>query len=71
MPGLQVFHVLTAIIDRLGAEVQPFTSGFLQLLPTVWQQADGQPLVRMQARPFCTAGRLQTLAGCCGGQAQL
>ena len=45
---LQIFHVLAAIIERLGADVQPFTSGFLQLLPTVWQQAEGQQLVQMQ-----------------------
>ena len=45
---LQIFHVLAAIIERLGADVQPFTSGFLQLLPTVWQQAEGQQMVQMQ-----------------------
>ena len=48
---MQIFHVLTAIIERLGVEVQPFTGGFLQLLPLVWQQAEDQPLVRMQAGP--------------------
>ena len=48
-PVSQIFHVLTAIIERLGAEVQPFAAGFLQLLPSVWQQAEGQPMVRMQA----------------------
>ena len=45
---MQTFHVLAAIIERLGADVQPYTSGFLQLLPTVWQQAEGQQLVQMQ-----------------------
>ena len=55
-------HVLTAIIERLGAEVQPFTGGFLQLLPEVWQQAERQPLVRMQACPHL---QLQCHAACC------
>ena len=45
---MQIFHVLAAIIERLGSDVQPYTAGFLQLLPSVWQQAEGMPLVRLQ-----------------------
>ena len=48
---MQIFHVLEAIIGRLGSDAQPFTQGFLQLLPSVWQQAEGQQLVRMQVQP--------------------
>ena len=45
---VQIFHVLAAIIERLGSDVQPYTAGFLSLLPAVWQQAEGMPLVRLQ-----------------------
>lgn len=49
---LQVFNLFNLIIERLGDNVKPYGPGILQLLPTVWQQAEGQSLLRIQA---CTA----------------
>ncbi|CAL8468538.1 g8078 [Coccomyxa elongata] len=45
---LQVFHVFNMIIERLADGVRPFAEGILQLLPSVWQRAEGQSLLRIQ-----------------------
>ena len=41
---------MNLIIDRLGDSVKPFAEGLLQLLPEVWQDAEGQSLLRIQVR---------------------
>ena len=47
---LQVFNLFNLIIERLGDDVRPYGPGILQLLPAVWQQAEGQSLLRIQVR---------------------
>jgi hypothetical protein len=51
LPLSQVFSLLNLIIERLGPDVRPFCDGILQLLPRVWQAAEGQSLLRIQVRP--------------------
>ena len=41
---------MNLIIGRLGDSVKPFAEGLLQLLPEVWQDAEGQSLLRIQVR---------------------
>ncbi|KAL4857594.1 Importin-11 [Chlorella vulgaris] len=45
---LAVFSLLDLIVDRLSEGVKPYAPGLLALLPSVWQQAEGQSLLRMQ-----------------------
>ncbi len=47
----QAFNLFSIMVDRLGEEVRPFAPAILGLLPEVWADADGQPLMRIQARP--------------------
>ena len=46
--ALQVFNLFNLIIERLGDDAKPYGPGILQLLPAVWQQAEGQSLLRIQ-----------------------
>ena len=46
--SLQIFGLMNLIIDRLGDSVKPFAEGLLRLLPEVWQDAEGQSLLRIQ-----------------------
>ena len=39
---------MNLIIDRLGDSVKPFAEGLLRLLPEIWQDAEGQSLLRIQ-----------------------
>lgn len=45
---VQIFGLMNLIIDRLGDSVKPFASGLLALFPQVWQDAEGQSLLRIQ-----------------------
>ncbi len=45
---LQVFHVFNMIVEQLAEGIRPFAEGILQLLPSVWQQAEGQSLLKIQ-----------------------
>ena len=47
---LQAFSLFSLIIDRLQEEVRPFVAGIMQLLPELWSDADGQPLMRIQVQ---------------------
>ena len=47
---MQVFNLFNLIIERLGDDVKPYAPGILQLLPAVWQQAEGQSLLRIQVK---------------------
>ncbi len=49
--ALQVFNLFNLIIERLGEDAKPYGPGILQLLPAVWQQAEGQSLLRIQVIP--------------------
>ena len=42
---------MNLIIDRLGDSVKPFAEGLLRLLPEIWQDAEGQSLLRIQVGP--------------------
>lgn len=54
---VQAFNLVNIIIDRLADEVKPYAEGLLQLLPAVWQVAEGQSLLRIQVPVVltCTA----------------
>ena len=54
-PCLQIFGLMNLIIDRLGDSVKPFAEGLLRLLPEVWQDAEGQSLLRIQVCKQCSA----------------
>lgn len=45
---MQIFGLMNLIIDRLGDSVKPYAEGLLRLLPSVWQDAEGQSLLRIQ-----------------------
>ena len=49
---MQIFGLMNLIIDRLGDSVKPFAEGLLRLLPGVWQDAEGQSLLRIQVQCF-------------------
>lgn len=50
---LQAFNLMSVIIERLADEVKPYADGLLALLPAVWQEAEGQSLLRIQVlKPF-------------------
>jgi hypothetical protein len=55
-----VFNLFNLVIERLADGVRPFAGGILRLLPSVWHQAEGQSLLRIQARP-CTAPPCRTI----------
>ncbi|GBF94095.1 hypothetical protein Rsub_07082 [Raphidocelis subcapitata] len=44
----QVFSLLNLIVERLGPDVKPFCPVILQLMPRVWEAAEGQSLLRIQ-----------------------
>ena len=46
----QVFSLLNLIVERLGPDVKPFCPVILQLMPRVWEAAEGQSLLRIQVR---------------------
>ena len=47
-PLPQAFNLINLIIDRLGPSIKPYAPGLLQLLPAVWERAEGQSLLRIQ-----------------------
>lgn len=53
----QVFSLLNLTIERLGPEVIPHVGALLPLLPEVWQQAEGQSLLRIQVGRQCVGWR--------------
>ena len=59
---LQVFNLFNLIIERLGEDAKPYGPGILQLLPAVWQQAEGQSLLRIQVN---SQGDSVSIAVCC------
>ena len=50
---LQVFHVFNMIIERLADGIRPYADGIMQLLPSIWQEAEGQSLLRIQVGVLC------------------
>lgn len=47
---LAAFSLLDLVVDRLADGARPYAPGLLALLPSVWQQAEGQSLLRIQVR---------------------
>jgi hypothetical protein len=45
-----VFLTVTTLVERLGDYAKPHASTILAWLPAVWHGAQGQGLLRMQAR---------------------
>ena len=45
---LSAFSLLDLVVDRLADGVRPYAPGLLSLLPSVWQQAERQSLLRIQ-----------------------
>ncbi|KAJ7540520.1 hypothetical protein O6H91_10G020100 [Diphasiastrum complanatum] len=45
---LQIFNMVSLVIDRLGEKVTPCTEELLSFLPQVWQDSEGQSLLRIQ-----------------------
>ncbi|XP_024543668.1 importin-11 [Selaginella moellendorffii] len=45
---LQVFSLVTLIIERLGEKVVPCTEKIMIFLPQVWQNSEGQSLLKIQ-----------------------
>lgn len=50
---LAAFSLLDLVVDRLADGVRPYAPGLLALLPSVWQQAEGQSLLRIQVGGRC------------------
>jgi hypothetical protein len=45
---LQIFNLVSLIIDRLGEKIVPCVEKILALLPRVWQDSEGQSLLQIQ-----------------------
>jgi len=45
---VEIFSLISLIIDRLGPSAATFSSGLLSLLPSIWEAAEGQSLLRIQ-----------------------
>jgi hypothetical protein len=62
---LQAFNLINLIIDRLGVSIRPYAPGLLQLLPAVWERAEGQSLLRIQVGPCRQEHRGLPWGSCC------
>lgn len=60
---LQVFNLVSLVIDRLGEKILPCTQSLISFLPQVWQESEGQSLLRIQVMVA-----LQQLLGALGPQ---
>lgn len=45
---VKIFSLISLIIDRLGPGAAAFSPGLLSLLPSIWEAAEGQSLLRIQ-----------------------
>ena len=45
---VEIFALINLIIDRLGEGAAAYAAGLLSLLPSVWESAEGQSLLRIQ-----------------------
>ncbi|CAG9463738.1 unnamed protein product [Pedinophyceae sp. YPF-701] len=64
---VQAFALICLVIERQGEDIRPHAGGLLEMLPQVWAEADGQPLLRMQV--LVALGRLVSALGPASGQA--
>ncbi|KAG1675441.1 hypothetical protein FOA52_001739 [Chlamydomonas sp. UWO 241] len=42
------FNLMNLVIERMGDHIRPFVTPILQLMPQLWADAEGAPLVRIQ-----------------------
>lgn len=54
---LKIFGLILLIIERLGESVKPYLPSILALLPRVWEQSDGNALLRIQVSALSGSGR--------------
>ncbi len=45
---VEIFSLISLIIDRLGPSAAAYSPGLLSLLPSIWEGAEGQSLLRIQ-----------------------
>ena len=45
---LQVFSLVSLIVERLAEKIQPYAGAILETLPLVWQHGESQTMLRMQ-----------------------
>lgn len=45
---LQVFSLISLIVERLAEKIQPYAGAILETLPDVWQHGESQTMLRMQ-----------------------
>eukprot|EP00798_Chlamydomonas_sp_ICE-L_P013624 gene13625-19502_t len=43
-----VFNLMNVVIERLGESILSYAEAIIQMLPQLWSDAEGQPLVRIQ-----------------------
>eukprot|EP00850_Spirogloea_muscicola_P012417 SM000080S22932 [mRNA] locus=s80:226582:234777:+ [translate_table: standard] len=60
---LQIFNLVSLIIERLGDKIVPCAEHIMAFLPQVWQESEGQSLLRIQVMLA-----LQRLIGALGNQ---
>eukprot|EP00850_Spirogloea_muscicola_P009002 SM000049S16773 [mRNA] locus=s49:579453:591318:+ [translate_table: standard] len=60
---LQIFNLVSLIIERLGDKIVPCAEQIMAFLPQVWQESEGQSLLRIQVMLA-----LQRLVGALGNQ---
>lgn len=49
---VMVFGLVSSIVERLGDLVHPHASSILSWLPQVWQNSEGQGMLRMQVLTY-------------------
>ncbi len=56
---------MNVVIERMGDLIRPHVGSVLALMPTLWKEAEGQSLVRMQARgPYGAVQRIGVMLSC-------
>jgi hypothetical protein len=50
LPCMQIFNLINSIIEAMAENIKPVAGQITSLLPRVWQEADGQSLLRIQVR---------------------
>ncbi len=43
---MQVLHVMSYVIERVGVEIRPFATALMQYLPSLWQESEEHNMLR-------------------------
>ena len=43
---MQVLHVMSYVIERVGVEIRPFAGALMQYLPSLWQESEEHNMLR-------------------------